>query len=98
MIAVASQPTRALRICHLGKYYPPATGGIETHVRTLARAQAELGADVHVVCVNHLDRNGKDATWSALAATDTVEELDGPVRVTRLGRRASRARLHVCRC
>jgi rhamnosyl/mannosyltransferase len=85
-----------LRICHLGKFYPPATGGMESHVRTLARAQAELGAEVRVVCVNHLDRRGRDVTWSALAQTPTVEEWDGPVRVTRLGRRASLARLDLC--
>src|SRR5579859_5401340 len=35
-----------LRVCHLAKFYPPAPGGIESHVRTLARAQAELGATV----------------------------------------------------
>ncbi len=43
-----------LRACHLGKYYAPFRGGMETHVRTLARAQAEFGTDVHVVCVNHV--------------------------------------------
>ena len=85
-----------LRICHLGKFYPPAAGGIETHVRTLAQAQATLGAHVHVVCVNHLDRNGRDVTWERLAATETVEEWDGSVRVTRVGCRASIARFNVC--
>ncbi len=85
-----------IRICHLGKFYPPANGGMETHVRTLARAQADLGAEVHVVCVNHLDAVGRDVTWSTFARTETTEEYDGPVRITRLGRRASVARLDVC--
>ena len=85
-----------LRVCHLGKFYPPATGGIETHVRALALSQADLGADVRVVCVNHLDRCGRDVTWEPFAATPTVEERDGPVRVTRLGKRATLARLDVC--
>ena len=48
----------AMRVCHLGKFYHPAPGGMETHVRTLAQAQAESGAEVRVVCVNHQDRRG----------------------------------------
>lgn len=75
--------TSVLRVCHLGKYYPPAPGGIETQVRTLARAQAEMGADVRVFCVNHRGR-------------DTVEEQDGLVSVTRFGRSASFAKLDLC--
>ena len=75
--------THPLRVCHLGKYYPPAPGGIETHVRTLAQAQAAAGADVRVFCVNH--RPGP-----------TVTEQDGPVAVTRFGRAASAAKLDAC--
>src|SRR5262249_43508124 len=85
-----------LRIWHLGKFYPPASGGMETHVRTLAQAQAALGAKVHVLCVNHRDRRGRDVTWEALGASETVEEWDGPVRVTRLGKRASLVRFEFC--
>lgn len=86
----------SIRICHLGKYYPPAVGGIETHVRTLAHAQAALNAQVRVICINHLDRDGQDVTWKRFAVTQTVEESDSSVRVTRVGRRASVARLDVC--
>ena len=72
-----------LRVCHLGKYYPPAPGGIESHVRTLAQAQAGMGMEVRVLCVNH-------------EAGPTVVEHDGPVKVTRLGRSAAVAKLDVC--
>ena len=85
-----------LRICHLGKFYRPALGGMESHVHTLAHAQVNLGAEVTVVCVNHVDRLGRDVTWSPLATTRTVEEWDGPVRLIRMGRRASLARFSVC--
>src|SRR5438552_103430 len=77
---------RPLHICHLGKFYPPAPGGIETHVQTLARGQAQLGADVRVLCVNHANHAGRDVTWARYGATHTTEEMDGAVRVTRLGR------------
>jgi rhamnosyl/mannosyltransferase len=85
-----------LRVCHLGKFYPPASGGIESHLQTLAQAQARLGMAVDVLCVNHRNRDGADATWRRFAATPTVAEHDGPVRLTRLGRRASLARLDCC--
>jgi rhamnosyl/mannosyltransferase len=85
-----------LRICHLGKFYPPASGGIETHLQTLTRAQARLGADVAVLCVNHRDAQGRDVTWQWLTATPTVRERDGDVRLVRVGRRASLARFEFC--
>ena len=90
------QPGRGLKICHLGKFYPPATGGVETHVQTLARAQVALGADVRVICVNHEGAGGSDVTWRTAASTSTVEQVDEGVRVTRLGRRASVSRFDVC--
>src|SRR5262249_39089130 len=85
-----------LRVCHLGKFYPPASGGIESHLQTLAQAQARLGMAVDVLCVNHLNRHGADVTWRTFAATPTVTERDGDVRLTRVGRRASLARLDCC--
>jgi rhamnosyl/mannosyltransferase len=87
---------RALRVCHLAKFYPPATGGIESHLRTLAQAQARLGLEVQVICVNHADGTGRDVTWKAWQATPTVEGWDGAVRLCRMGRRASLFRLEVC--
>jgi len=65
-----SASTKPLRVCHLGKYYPPAHGGIETHLQTLAQAQVRLGLDVEVLCINH-------------EAGPTVREMDGRIPVTR---------------
>ena len=73
----------AIRVCHLGKYYPPAPGGIETHVRTLAQSQADLGAVARVICVNH-------------ESGPTVVEQDGLVSVTRFGRLGSAAKIDIC--
>jgi glycosyltransferase involved in cell wall biosynthesis len=73
----------SIRVCHLGKYYPPSAGGIESHVQTLAHAQAALGLSVQVYCINHGDG-------------PTTREEDGPVDVTRFGRAASFAKLDVC--
>src|SRR5262245_28862345 len=91
-----SAPSRnRFRVVHLGKYYPPSAGGIETHTQTLARAQADLGADVHVVVVNHATLRGRDATFDSLTRTCSTLEADGPVRVTRVGRWANVAKLDV---
>jgi glycosyltransferase involved in cell wall biosynthesis len=87
---------RPLRVCHLGKFYAPASGGIETHLQTLAQAQARLGLAVEVLCVNHMDHERRDVTWKALARTRTLVEEDGAVRLRRVGRWASFARLDLC--
>lgn len=42
-----------MKIVHLGKYYYPAAGGIETHLRTMAIAQAANGHEVEVHCFHH---------------------------------------------
>jgi hypothetical protein len=79
------------RICHLAKYYPPMPGGIETHVQTLARAQADFGAEVHVLCVNGLAKKKGQSH-----RTKTIKELDKNVEVTSLGRLFSLARFDLC--
>ncbi|MFM7540349.1 MAG: glycosyltransferase, partial [Planctomycetota bacterium] len=58
-----------MRVLHLGKYYPPAPGGIEAHVRTLARAQAGRGHQVSVLCVQHADGRGRPVGARPLAVT-----------------------------
>lgn len=72
------------RVVHLGKYYHPAHGGIETAVRSLARSQAELGCRVRVICLDH--ERGRP----------TRVEGDGPVEVVRLRRAASLLKLDHC--
>ena len=88
-------PAASMRIAHLGKYYPPAAGGIETHTQTLARAQVALGAEVTVVVVNHADRAGRDVTFERFRRTPTTVDTDGPIRVHRAGRIANLAKLDV---
>jgi len=90
-LSVPSGPP--LRIAHLGKYYPPSTGGIETHTRALARSLAELGVDVQVVAVNHASAAGEDVTFDGLRQTPTTEGADGAVKIYRAGRWANLARL-----
>ena len=90
-----ASPSGRLRIVHLGKYYPPSPGGIESHTQTLARAQAALGADVRVVVVNHAAADGRDATFDRFTSTSTVEDSDGAIRVIRVGRWANVAKLDI---
>jgi glycosyltransferase involved in cell wall biosynthesis len=72
------------RVVHLGKYYHPAHGGIETALRSLAQAQAMLGCRVQVVCMDH--ERGRA----------TRVERDGPVEIIRLRRAASLCKIDLC--
>jgi rhamnosyl/mannosyltransferase len=78
-----------MHVCHLTKYYPPATGGIESHVQTLAKRQVELGLKVSVLCVDHLHRSG-DAARSNRCSND-----EG-VQVVRVPRSASVSKWDYC--
>jgi rhamnosyl/mannosyltransferase len=89
-----SREGTGLRVLHLGKFYPPASGGMEVHVQTLARAQAALGARVEVLCINHAE-GGDGFSHEFHGRSPTREEWDGPVRVTRVGRWASVLRMDV---
>ncbi len=43
-----------MRILHLGKYYYPEVGGVETFTRDLAEEQARRGHEVCVLCHQHV--------------------------------------------
>jgi glycosyltransferase involved in cell wall biosynthesis len=68
-------------ILHLGKYYPPHPGGMETHLRDLAIRQA-TSAQVNVIVAN--------SAWR------TDRSRDEGVGVTRVGCLASIASMPVC--
>lgn len=89
-----SRAGTGLRVLHLGKFYPPASGGMEAHVQTLARAQAALGARVEVLCINHAATE-QGVSHEFHGRSPTREEWDGPVRVIRVGRWASVLRMDV---
>ena len=84
-----------MRVLHLGKYYPPHRGGIETHLQALAHGLSAEGVEVTALVVNHAGAGG-DVVWRAAARTRSASERDGPVRVERVGRVANVARLDLC--
>ena len=65
-----------VRIVHVSDCYAPRTGGIETQVRSLAFAQAQVGHDVHVITATP----GHGPIRSGL-------DSDGPVAVHRVAAR-----------
>lgn len=70
-----------LRLLHIGKFYPPQRGGIETHVRDLATRQTKL-AQVNVVVSSSTTRSSR--------------ELTEGVWVTRVGRLGTLASMPIC--
>ena len=63
-----------MRILHIGKFYPPAPGGIETFTAILANAQAGAGDEV-VVLAHALRRQWRSS-----------ERSDGVIRIRETGR------------
>ena len=62
---------RRLKVLHVGKFYPPHPGGMESHVATLCRELSRRGLDVEVLVSN--------------AEPRTAVDHDEGVRVTRIG-------------
>jgi glycosyltransferase involved in cell wall biosynthesis len=54
---------RPLRILHLGKYFHPDTGGIETVTKDIAQGAAGAGCEVAVLCFGRVDKLRKER-WS----------------------------------
>ena len=75
-----------MHIVHLGKYYYPAVGGMESLIRSQALAQAKSGHSVDVVAINHITRNGKDVLGKTSGITTSARDQDGPVTVHRVSR------------
>ena len=61
-----------MKVLHIGKYYPPFHGGMETFLQSLAQAQSTAGQDVGILVHNHLHR------------TTTITR-DRNIRITRIG-------------
>src|SRR5437879_13622186 len=73
--------TTRLRVLHIGKFYPPHVGGMESHLRALC-GELQKSADVQVV-VSSDNR----------ASTETV---DSGVKVARVGVVCSLASAPIC--
>jgi glycosyltransferase involved in cell wall biosynthesis len=81
LVALKNALKNGPRIVHLGKFYPPHMGGIETHVQQLCR---ELAKSAHVSAIVASDK------------PDTTHETDHGVRVWRLGTRFHVSSAPVC--
>jgi glycosyltransferase involved in cell wall biosynthesis len=71
----------SLKIVHVGKFYSPCPGGMETYLRMVAESQVAHGYDVTVVCMHH-----------ELRKPTSIENIGG-VKVIRLSRLLSMAKL-----
>lgn len=86
----------SLHVCHLAKYYPPAAGGIETHVQALARGQQALGLRVTVLVVNHRDASGREVFDRRWSSTPACIDSDEGIRIIRAARKCSISKWDYC--
>ena len=70
-----------MKVLHLGKFYPPHMGGIETHVQVLAW-ELQQRVDVEVLVASE--------------TTEDEEFVDGDIKVTRVGTRFKISGAPVC--
>ncbi|TWT34638.1 glycosyltransferase [Blastopirellula retiformator] len=87
----ARRPT----VVHLGKYYHPSRGGIETHVRDLARGLVRNGYATKVVCINDQSADPR-RRFGVITRTPDARTEDEGVSIFRAGRIANVMRLDVC--
>lgn len=81
-----------MRVVHLAKYHSPHYGGMESHVETIAQKQAELGADVCILCVNSVN---SQMQFAQRTKTDIAFDEKG-VQVIKVGRWFSFLKLDFC--
>jgi glycosyltransferase involved in cell wall biosynthesis len=81
MRSLRTSDGRRARVLHVGKFYPPYKGGMETHLQDLCRAIAPF-ADVSVLASNDKAR--------------TVHEFDGAIPVERSASWAKVASAPIC--
>lgn len=65
--------TRRLRVLHVGKFYPPHMGGIETHLQVLCR-ELRKSVDLHVVVASD-DHNGAEQVLDGVAVSRVPTRL-----------------------
>lgn len=75
------QSESRVRVLHIGKFYPPVRGGMETHLQDLCRATSPF-VDLDVV-VGHTRQR-------------TEHDRDGDIRVHRIGTLATVASASIC--
>lgn len=72
---------RRARVLHVGKFYPPYKGGMETHLRDLCHAISPY-VDVSIIVSNNTRR--------------TTHEFDGNISITRIGSWGNVASAPIC--
>lgn len=92
------QTSKQPSIMHLGKFYPPYKGGIETHVRDLAVRQVR-SASVDVVVANTLYRNeisvSEGVRLTRVASVGSVASMPICPGMTRMIRRFPADLVHI---